>query len=99
MSVERLLSQRLAAAFGVVAGRRVDPAVRRSQHADYQSDAALALARRLGLPPRDVANRVLEHADLDGVCGRVEVSGPGFINLTVADGALATMLAAMVHDR
>jgi arginyl-tRNA synthetase len=99
MSVERLLSQRLAAAFAAVAGRHVDPAVRRSQHADYQSDAALALARRPGLPPREVASRVLEHADLDGVCRRAEVSGPGFINLTLADEALATMLAAMVDER
>lgn len=46
-NLEDLLRQRLASAFETVAGVPVDPAVRRSQHADFQSDAALALARTL----------------------------------------------------
>jgi arginyl-tRNA synthetase len=98
MSVESLLSQRLAAAFAAAAGQPVDPAVRRSQHADYQSDAALALARRLAIPPRELAAGVLKHAELADVCARVEVSGPGFINLTVSDRALAAMVMAMAGD-
>ena len=55
MDLERLLADRLAPAFAAVAGMPVDPAVRRSQHADFQSDAALGLARRLGRPPREIA--------------------------------------------
>ena len=50
MDLEQLLTDRLAPAFAMVAGGPVDPVVRRSARADFQSDAALALARRLGRP-------------------------------------------------
>ncbi|HEV2374510.1 MAG TPA: arginine--tRNA ligase [Streptosporangiaceae bacterium] len=96
--LEDLLSQRLATAFEAVAQRPVDPVVRRSQHADFQSDAALGLARALGSDPRSIAGRVVAAARLDDVCAAVEVSGPGFINLTVADDVLGQMLADTASD-
>ncbi|MFG3700622.1 arginine--tRNA ligase [Micromonospora sp. NPDC047620] len=98
MDLERLLSDRLAPAFATVAGTPVDPTVRRSPRADFQSDAALALARRLGRSPRDLAAEVLEHAALDDVCASAEVSGPGFLNLTVADRTLADLVSRLAGD-
>ncbi|SEF92904.1 arginyl-tRNA synthetase [Thermomonospora echinospora] len=96
--LEELLRRRLAPAFEAVAGDPVDPAIRRSQHADYQSDAALALVRRIGGNPRDIAARVVERAELDDLCAKVEISGPGFINLTLADDALGRLLAEVAAD-
>ncbi|MFI6130101.1 arginine--tRNA ligase [Micromonospora sp. NPDC051141] len=98
MDLEKLLTDRLAPAFAAVAGRPVDPVVRRSQHADFQSDAALALARQLGRPPRAIAEEVRERAELADLCASVEVSGPGFLNLTVADRALGALVAALAAD-
>ncbi|MFC8618148.1 arginine--tRNA ligase [Micromonospora purpureochromogenes] len=98
MDLERLLTDRLAPAFATVAGGPVDPLVRRSPRADFQSDAALALARRLGRPPRDIAAAVLDHAELDDVCATAEVSGPGFLNLTVADRTLAALVSGLAGD-
>ncbi|WP_330441216.1 arginine--tRNA ligase [Micromonospora sp. NBC_00821] len=98
MDLEKLLSDRLAPAFAAVAGGPVDPLVRRSPRADFQSDAALALARRLGRPPRDIAAAVLAHAVLDDVGVSAEVSGPGFLNLTVTDRALADLVAGLAGD-
>ncbi|MEU7777904.1 arginine--tRNA ligase [Micromonospora parva] len=98
MDLEKLLSDRLAPAFAAVAGGPVDPLVRRSGRADFQSDAALALARRLGRPPRDIAGAVLAHAVLDDIGVSAEVSGPGFINLTLADRALADLVAGLAGD-
>ncbi|MEU4716921.1 arginine--tRNA ligase, partial [Micromonospora purpureochromogenes] len=66
--------------------------------ADFQSDAALALARRLGRPPRDIAAAVLDHAELADVCAAAEVSGPGFLNLTVADRTLAALVSGLAGD-
>ncbi|SBT52832.1 arginine--tRNA ligase [Micromonospora narathiwatensis] len=97
MDLEKLLTGRLAPAFETVAGVPVDPVVRRSQRADFQSDAALALARRLGRPPRSIAAEVLDRARLGDLCA-AEVSGPGFINLTVADPALGGLLSALAAD-
>ena len=93
-----LLGGRLEAAFSDVAGESADPVVRRSQRADFQADGALALARRLGRSPRDVATAVLDRADLADLCSSAEVAGPGFINLTVADDALGRLLAQIAAD-
>ncbi|SIR97534.1 arginine--tRNA ligase [Micromonospora avicenniae] len=95
MDLEKLLTDRLAPAFAKVADEPADPVVRRSQRADFQSDAALALARRLGRSPRAIAAEVLRHAELADLCSVVEVSGPGFLNLTVADEALAGLVSAL----
>jgi arginyl-tRNA synthetase len=97
VDLEALLSERLAAALGAVAGDTVDPAVRRSQHADFQSGAALALARRLHRPPREIAAAVLDRADLAGLAV-AEVSGPGFVNLTVTDEVLAAAADDVAAD-
>ncbi|GGM16143.1 arginine--tRNA ligase [Dactylosporangium sucinum] len=96
--IEQLLHARLARAFAAVANGPVDPAVQRSQRADYQSGAALGLARHLRTDPRRLAAKVLEHADLDDLCGEIEVSGPGFINLTLADEALGRLLHGLSAD-
>ncbi|NUR73361.1 MAG: arginine--tRNA ligase [Hamadaea sp.] len=97
MSVEELLAARLRSAFAQVAGSPVDPAVRRSQHADYQADGALALARELGRAPREVAAEVVARADLDGLA-ELEVVGPGFINITVQTSALHSLLLQVYAD-
>ena len=71
----------IATAFGEEF-RQADPVVRPSQFADIQINAAMALAKKVGLPPRDAAARIVEALDLDGICTGVEISGPGFINLS-----------------
>ena len=95
--IESLLTERLSAAFAAVAGEPVDPAVRRSQRADFQANGALALAKRLGRNPRDVAAEVAAAADLAGLA-EVEIAGPGFLNLTLADERLGELAAAVVAD-
>jgi arginyl-tRNA synthetase len=73
---------------------------RRAQFGDYSTNAALLLAPSLGVPPREVAERLGEA--LGGLLGeslqRYEVAGPGFLNLFVSDrwlmGALSAVLAA-----
>lgn len=99
VDVEGLLRNRLAAAFESVAGEPVDPAVRRSQHADYQADAAITVARGLGGGPREVAARVVAAARLGDLCSAVQISGPDFINLTIANAVLGQLLAELCADR
>jgi arginyl-tRNA synthetase len=95
--LEALLRERLARAFEAVAGVGVDPSVRRSQHADYQADGALAAARRVKSNPRELATRVVEQAALDDLCASVEISGPGFINLTLRDDVLAQFVVEVTR--
>ncbi|MQA76936.1 MAG: arginine--tRNA ligase [Streptosporangiales bacterium] len=93
-----LLEARLGAAFAAIAGEPVDPAVRRSDRADFQADGALALAKPLRRSPRDIAADIVAKAELDDLCERVEVAGPGFINLTVSSGAVSRLVAEMAAD-
>jgi arginyl-tRNA synthetase len=65
---------------------------------DYQANFAMSLAKRLGKPPRDVASQVADSMALDDLCQKVEVAGPGFINLTLDDGWLKTRLATALAD-
>ncbi len=75
-----------------------DPVVRPSQFADVQVNAALALAKRAERPPRDVAAAIVDALDLPEQISAVEVSGPGFINLTFRDSWLASLVAAQAAD-
>ncbi|SNR48520.1 arginyl-tRNA synthetase [Actinoplanes regularis] len=97
LNLEALLQDRLAPALEAVAGHPVDPAVRSSPHADFQSGAALALARELGRPPREIAAEVAAKTDLAGVA-EIAVSGPGFLNLTVSDSLLTEALRRIAAD-
>ena len=94
----QLLTQRLAAAFAEIAGQPVEPAVRRSDHADYQADGALPLAKTLRRPPREIAAAVLGVAQIDDLVAKAEIAGPGFLNLTLADAALASLVEEMAAD-
>ena len=78
--------------------READPVLRPSQFADVQVNAALALAKKVGAPPRDVAGKIVDALELDGIADQVEVSGPGFINITFSDAWLATLLAEIDAD-
>ncbi len=76
-----------------------DPVLRASDRADYQANGALPLAKELGRSdPRAVAEEVVAAAELDDVCASVEVSGPGFINLTLADEFVAGLIGSLSAD-
>jgi arginyl-tRNA synthetase len=75
-----------------------DPVLRPSRFADVQVNAPLALAKAVGAPPREVAARLVEALEVDGVCSAVEVSGPGFVNLTYDDRWLESLLAEQAGD-
>ena len=80
LTLSRAFAAAITAAFGAEHAA-TDPAIRRSTHADYQANAAMALAKRVGKPPRVVAAAILEHLRLDDVCEKIEIAGPGFFNL------------------
>ena len=66
-----------------------DPLIRPSAFADFQSNVAMSLSKLLGRSPRDVAGPVAERLNAAPAVARAEVSGPGFINITLADEWIA----------
>ncbi|MEU1428135.1 arginine--tRNA ligase [Nocardia sp. NPDC005746] len=77
-----------------------DPVVRRSDRADFQSNAALPLAKSLGEPPAGLAAALAGEltAGGDAVITDAAASGPGFLNITVGDAAIWMQLAARLAD-
>ncbi len=65
---------------------------------DYQCNAAMAVAKKVKLAPRDVANRLLDGAALPEGVARAEIAGPGFINFHLDAAALARRLEQMQAD-
>ncbi|MGH3154105.1 MAG: arginine--tRNA ligase, partial [Streptosporangiaceae bacterium] len=98
---EQVLAQRvrdaIVASFGPEHGD-ADPLIRPSSFADFQANAALPLGKRLGRPPREVAAELTSRLDVAGICAEPEVSGPGFINLTLRDDWIAAQASQMLTD-
>ena len=72
-------------------GRVVAEPPRDGGHGDVATNAALVLARQAGLAPRELAGRIAAALDAAADIAAVEVAGPGFVNIRLAD--------AFWHDR
>src|ERR1700734_2872512 len=66
-----------------------DPLIRPSAFADFQSNAALPLGKRLGRAPRDIASEIAARLDVSDIAEPPTVSGPGFVNLTLRNDWIA----------
>ncbi len=82
-------------------GVAIDPMIvasKQAELADYQSNAAMGLAKRVGKPPREVAGAILAKLQLDDVCEPVtaaNIAGPGFVNVRLRKDAIANALMSM----
>ncbi|MFB6635096.1 arginine--tRNA ligase [Streptomyces sp. NPDC056362] len=95
-TVQQRLADGLSAALPDAAS--ADPLLRRSDRADFQANGILALAKRLKGNPRELATKVVEAIPANDVLKEIEVSGPGFLNITVTDAAIIDTLAARAAD-
>jgi len=99
-----LLTQRfqtaIAAAFPQITDS-VDPLIKpcnQPEMGDFQCNAAMSLAKRIGTTPRDVANKLVATVDLGSLCEPLtakSIAGPGFINIRVRPDALSESLASL----
>ena len=72
----------------------VDPILREAQKrefGDWQANVAMSLGKRLGKPPREVAETILDQVDFGDVVSESSIAGPGFINLRLSPSAVATL--------
>ena len=64
---------------------------------DYQFNGAMALSKKLGKNPREIASSIADHIDTSGLIDKVEIAGPGFINIRIDPVWLAQNLQ-LAHD-
>ena len=102
MNIKQILAKKVSAAM-VAAGlpSNTNPAVsvsNRPQFGDYQANGVMGAAKKLKTNPRELATKVLEHLDLAGIANKIELAGPGFINIHLAPQWLAEQLAKANQD-
>jgi arginyl-tRNA synthetase len=94
------LEQALVAAFGSeLAG--TDPILvpaSNPKFGDYQANVAMSLAKKLGQPPRAIADQIVQQLQLGDLCEPPTVAGPGFINLYFKTTYLESQLQQMQTD-
>lgn len=102
MNIQAILSDKIQQAL-ISAGAPLDcdAIVKQSakaQFGDYQANGVMAAAKKMGMPPRQLAEKVIELLDLDGIADKTEIAGPGFINIFLSPAWLTAQLETALAD-
>src|SRR5450631_3022510 len=97
---QALLTRKLAEALtaaGLPQAGAVTPATDAS-FGDYQTNAALVLAKQLGQDPRALAQKIIDHLAVSEWCDPPTIAGAGFVNLTLRATTIAAQTAELLRD-
>ncbi|NAW87392.1 arginine--tRNA ligase, partial [Photobacterium halotolerans] len=85
MNIQALINDKVSQALEAAGAPAGSPAaVRQSakaQFGDYQANGVMGVAKKLGANPREFAQKVIDQLDLGDIAEKVEIAGPGFINI------------------
>ncbi|HHF6612173.1 TPA: arginine--tRNA ligase [Haemophilus influenzae] len=103
MNIQFILSDKIKQAM-ILAGsdQSCDALIRQSgkpQFGDYQANGIMAAAKKLGLNPREFAQKVLDNAQLSDIAEKLEIAGPGFINIFLNPTWLTTEISAALSHK
>ncbi len=101
MNIHALLVSRFSEALTEMGIENAPTPVSRSarpEFGEYQFNGAMALAKQLKQKPRDIAEKIVETVKLSDVADKLEVAGPGFINVHLSDSWLANQCELALHD-
>jgi arginyl-tRNA synthetase len=100
MTLLQELESRLAAALTLTLGTPRSATVSAAadlRFGDYQSNAAMVLAKQQKTNPRALAGEIIGHLDLEGLA-TADIAGPGFINFRILPAAYARRMEALIRD-
>lgn len=101
MNIHHLLSARFARAIQAMGIQDAAIPLSRSTRPDfgeYQFNGAMALAKQLKQKPRDIAEQILANVKLDDVASKLEIAGPGFINIHLKNEWLSAWCERALQD-
>lgn len=102
MNLHTLLLERFKAAIVAIGAPADSPAPlsrsTRPEFGEYQFNGAMALAKVLREKPRDIAQKIVDAVELDDVTQKLEIAGPGFINIHLSAAWMATQLENAASD-
>ncbi|MCP5464366.1 MAG: arginine--tRNA ligase [Deltaproteobacteria bacterium] len=101
-TLEALVKAQFEQALRVVVGKEgADPMVRLAgdeRFGDFQSNAAMGLAKQLQKNPREIAQQIMDNLPDTSLFEKTEIAGPGFINITLKNSVLAKRLEQMAKS-
>src|SRR5947199_10427247 len=83
---------------GIDFSRVVVEPPRDASHGDMATNAAMVLAKEAKAKPRDLAEQIAERLRADDLIEKVDVAGPGFINLTLKTQVWADALRTVLRE-
>lgn len=96
MNLKHILDQQISQALSDISGEPACKALvnqsKSAQFGDYQANGVMALAKRLKLNPKELAEKVNTKLDLSEFAETVDVAGPGFINISISKEFLTQQL-------
>lgn len=103
MNLKQHLDSRISALLRELTGQPDAQAVvqpsKSAQFGDYQANGIMGLAKKAGRNPRELGTEVLERLDLSDIAAKVELAGPGFINIHIAPAWLSSRLNTLDRSR
>lgn len=102
MNIRELLNERVLQAMHACGVPDHLPAViapgKKAGFGDYQANGAMGAAKAMGTNPRELAARIVEQLDLQGIAEKIEIAGPGFINIDLDPNWLGQQVAIAERD-
>ena len=69
------------------------------QFGDFQANGAMGAAKRMNMSPRDLASQIIERVNLGGIVEKLEIAGPGFINIHMNNDFLSKSLLSDRYEK
>ena len=103
MQLKALLNQRFSSAMTALGIPEDCPPMLalsgKPEFGDFQVNGAMGAAKRMKLNPRDLASQIIERVDLKGIAQKLEIAGPGFINVHMSNEFLAEFLLKNRYEK
>ena len=103
MQLKALLNQRFSSAMTALGIPEDCPPMLalsgKPEFGDFQVNGAMGAAKRMKLNPRDLASQIIERVDLKGIAKKLEIAGPGFINVHMNNEFLAESLLKNRYEK
>jgi arginyl-tRNA synthetase len=102
MNIRELLNHKVLNAMAAVGVPTDLPALiapgKKAGFGDYQANCAMGAAKAMGTNPRELAAKIVAALDLAGIAEKVEIAGPGFINIDLKAEWLGEQIAKAQSD-
>ena len=102
MNIRELLNQKVLNAMAAVGVPSDLPALiapgKKAGFGDYQANCAMGAAKAMGTNPRELATKIVAALDLEGIAEKIEIAGPGFINIDLKPEWLGEQIAKAQRD-